>query len=60
MAALDVGELLHHKLAAEAAAQAEADRNASLSNQLAKVCLSLDVCPSGCMLLCLHACFLPC
>lgn len=38
MAALDVGELLHHKLAAEAAAQAEADRSASIANQLAKVC----------------------
>lgn len=38
MAALDVGELLHQKLAAEAAAQAEADRSASLLDQLAKVC----------------------
>ena len=38
MAALDVGELLHQKLVAEAAAQAEADRSASLLEQLAKVC----------------------
>lgn len=29
MAALDAGELLHHKLAAEAAAQAQADTSIS-------------------------------
>lgn len=40
MAALDVGELVHQKLAAEAAAQAEAGRNADLLEELAKVCLS--------------------
>ena len=38
MAALDVGELLHQKFAAEAAAQAEVDRSASLLDELAKVC----------------------
>lgn len=62
MAALDVGELLHHKLAAETAAQAEADRSASLANQLAKVCLCVfwGVCPSGCVLRCLFACLFLC
>ena len=38
MAALDVGELLHQKFAAEAAAQAEADRSSDLQDELAKVC----------------------
>ena len=37
MAALDVGELLQQKVAAEAAAQAEAHRSASLQAQLIKV-----------------------
>ena len=38
MAALDVGELLHQKLAAEAAALAEAGRSATLQGQLSQVC----------------------
>ena len=38
MAALDVGELLHQKLAAQAAAQAQADRNAHLLEEMAQVC----------------------
>ncbi|KAL0038568.1 hypothetical protein WJX77_010935 [Trebouxia sp. C0004] len=37
MAALDVGELLHQKVAAEGAAQAEAARNAELQQQMAQV-----------------------
>ncbi|KAA6420027.1 MAG: hypothetical protein FRX49_10049 [Trebouxia sp. A1-2] len=37
MAALDVGELLHQKAAAEGAAQAEAAKNAELQQQMAQV-----------------------
>ncbi len=47
MAALDVGELLHHKAAAEDAAQAEAARNAELQQQMAQV-------PTLCCHCCLH------
>ena len=48
MAALDVGELLHQKAAAEDAAQAEAARNAELQQQMAQV-------PTLCCHYCLHS-----
>ncbi len=48
MAALDVGELLHQKAAAEDAAQAEAARNAELQQQMAQV-------PTLCCHDCLHS-----
>jgi hypothetical protein len=49
MAALDVGQLLHQKAAAEDAAQAEAARNAELQQQMAQV-------PTLCCHCCLHSC----
>ncbi len=66
MAALDVGELLHQKAAAEDAAQAEAARNAELQQQMAQVltlcchcCLHSDtIWPKGC--LCTSPELLPC
>lgn len=43
MAALDVGELLHQKLAAQADAHAQADTNAHLLEELAQVCVCASV-----------------
>lgn len=48
MAALEVGELLHQKAAAEDAAQAEAARNTELHQQMAQV-------PTLCCHCCLHS-----
>ena len=63
MAALEVGELLHQKAAAEDAAQAEAARNAELQQQMAQVptlcchcCLHCDrMLPKDCAYICLES-----